>query len=253
METALRALSLSYTYKGKEGFCVALPELELKEGEITALTGVSGSGKSTLLECLGLLRPGFESKRFEVCGEDLRDRTHRELSLIRSSVMGFMPQQGGLIPFLSVRGNLEVAFDLAAASRKRLGIEIPSRKNALASALEMCAQLGISDYLERYPKELSIGQAQRASFVRASVHTPKVLFVDEPTSALDPPRAFELFTKIKDLVSEKRIAALVVTHDTLLSKKCGFVSCAYDRSRSSESKSVFCYASSDKKSDGESL
>ena len=105
----------------------------------------------------------------------------------------------------------------------------------------MCQSLGIEGLLDRYPSELSIGQAQRASFVRATVHSPRILFVDEPTSALDPPRALELFEKMKSLVSEKGLAALVVTHDTALAAQCGFKRCAYDRAQSSADKSVFTY------------
>jgi putative ABC transport system ATP-binding protein len=241
MEAVLEAVSLSYTYDEGDGFTVSLPRLELREGGVTALTGVSGSGKSTLLECLGLLRPGYSADGFTVCGQDMRGKSRRELHLLRSSLMGFMPQQGGLIPFLTVRGNLEAAWDLAAASMRKAGIEPPPRRKAVDDAVAMCEELGISKLLDRYPKELSIGQAQRASFVRATVHGPKILFVDEPTSALDPPRALELFKKMSSLVSGKGLAALVVTHDTALAGQCGFTRCAYDRTQSTADRSVFTY------------
>lgn len=245
MEAALEASGLSYSYEGRKGrdggFTVSLPRLELEKGAVTALTGVSGSGKSTLLECLGLLRPVGSAEAFKAAGRDMLAVGAREQHLIRSSLMGFMPQQGGLIPFLTVRGNLDAAFDLAASSMKKAGIAPPDRQKALSEALAMCESLGIEDLLERYPGELSIGQAQRASFVRATVHSPRILFVDEPTSALDPPRAIELFEKMKDLVSEKGLAALVVTHDTALAAQCGFKRCSYDRALSSADRSVFTY------------
>ncbi|MGN0909369.1 MAG: ABC transporter ATP-binding protein [Succinivibrio sp.] len=240
MEAVLEAEDLSYSYEGGE-FTVSLPRLELGKGGITALTGVSGSGKSTLLECLGLLRPVTRARRFEAAGFDMLALHGRRQHLLRSSLMGFMPQQGGLIPFLTVRENLEAAFDLAAASMAKAGLEIPRRRGAMEEARQMCRSLGIEELMDRYPKELSQGQAQRASFVRATVHSPRILFVDEPTSALDPPRALELFKKMAELVSGKGLAALVVTHDTALADQCGFERCAYDRAQSSADRSVFTY------------
>ncbi len=246
-DPVLLAEDLSYAYgaskggAGEGGFTVSLPRLELEEGAVTALTGVSGSGKSTLLECLGLLRPVERAGIFRAAGRDMLGLSRREQHLMRSSLMGFMPQQGGLIPFLTVGGNLEAAFDLACASMQKAGIRPPKRQEAIGEARAMCQSLGIDGLLSRYPRELSIGQAQRASFVRATVHSPRILFVDEPTSALDPPRALELFEKMASLVSGKGLAALVVTHDTTLASRCGFRRCAYNAALSTADRSVFTY------------
>ncbi len=239
MACALEIRALSYTYKGKESLTVALPELTLREGETCALTGVSGSGKSTLLECLGILRQGFEAQVFTLAGRDLLKASRRQLLLARAALLGFMPQQGGLLPFLSVRGNYEVALKLGIKAQRKLGAPCPDPKERLEKARELSEKLGIASELDKYPSELSTGQRQRASFVRAIVHDPKVLLIDEPTSALDPEHAKKLFAELKALTEHSSLAILTVTHDTELVRQNGLEEYAYDRSQSGAARNVF--------------
>lgn len=187
---------------------VYLPQLTLRQGEVMAVTGESGCGKSTLLEAIGLLlRPAsigcFElddEKRLDVAALLNRDR-QAELAHIRSRHLGFVLQNGGLLPFLSVEDNIRLPCQL-------LGM-VPD-KSMLNRVIE-CLKLG--PLLRKYPTQLSFGERQRTAFARAIMHRPGLVLADEPTAALDPYNAQQLFSLFIDLVAQEGMMALVVCHD----------------------------------------
>ncbi|WP_017431227.1 ABC transporter ATP-binding protein [Vreelandella jeotgali] len=193
--------------RGHERYAVHLPELRLDAGEVVAVVGPSGCGKSTLLEAIGLLlepdRPGhFTLGRQK---QDLARLWQQDdaaaLATVRSRDMGFMLQNGGLLPYLSVRDNI-------ALPRQLLGLTAKS-----ARVDHACETLGLTPLLDKRPAALSIGERQRSAFVRAIAHEPALLLADEPTAALDPHAGARLFGVMTALVQELEMAALVVSHD----------------------------------------
>ena len=118
-------------------------------------------------------------------------------------------QNGGLLPYLSVRDNI--------ALPRRLNGQ-PTASPQEQHAIEI---LGLTDRLDAKPQSLSIGERQRVAFVRAIAHGPSLLLADEPTAALDPGRAHDLFQLMLELVRSLNIAALIVSHDWTLVDKFG--------------------------------
>ncbi|MGN0894746.1 MAG: ABC transporter ATP-binding protein [Succinivibrio sp.] len=217
-----KVLDLFYSYRNKEGqstYTVSLPRLELKSGSVMCITGVSGCGKSTLLECLGLLRDSFSFGSLIIGSDNIQHMTAKKRELFRSAYLGYMPQSGGLVPYLSFRDNLKLQLKLAGESLYRLKKEKTDTDKLFLEILEKLNEFSMSDLLDRYPHELSIGQRQRAVFFKALCHKPKVLLIDEPTSSLDPEHAELLFSNIVKLSEDCGVSALVVTHDLALVKK----------------------------------
>lgn len=194
---------------GKSFFRVCLPELILKEGDIVVIQGDSGSGKSTLLEMIGMiLKPdNIDGYKLFLDNNDLdiakliNNNDINQLANIRAQYLGFMLQTGGLLPFLTIYDNILLPIKLL-------------QKNVDNSRLEyLIDKLGISHLLNKYPKQLSIGERQRASFIRSIIHKPALLLADEPTSALDPYNANLLFDLIIEQAKQDNIATIIVTHD----------------------------------------
>jgi len=189
---------------------VQLPHLELAVGEVQAVVGPSGCGKSTLLEAIGLLLAPSALAHFTLGPERidlaalLSRGNERALAEIRSRDLGFLLQNGGLLPFLSVRDNISLP-------RRLLGLSAHSER-----VVHACEVLGLVPLLDKRPTALSIGERQRTAFVRAMAHEPRLLLADEPTAALDPEAGERLFGLIVSLVQELEMAALVVSHDLAL-------------------------------------
>lgn len=194
---------------GKFSFRVCLPELILKEGDIVVIQGDSGSGKSTLLEMIGMiLKPDnidgynlfLDNSNLDIA-KLINNNDINQLANIRAQYLGFMLQTGGLLPFLKIYENILLPIKLL-------------QKNVDNSRLEyLIDKLGISHLLNKYPKQLSIGERQRASFIRSIIHKPALLLADEPTSALDPYNANLLFDLIIEQAKQDNIATIIVTHD----------------------------------------
>lgn len=199
----------------QHGFRVALPSLTLEKGEIGALTGLSGCGKSTLLEMIGLILRPDELTHFQL-GDDLiitqavLSNEQALLASLRAEKLGFMLQSGGLLPFLTVMQNIQLP-------RKMLGLTPHSAW--LDHAID---HLQLRPLLSRLPRQLSIGERQRAAFIRAIAHEPALLLADEPTAALDPHNAQALYALIVEIVKQLDISALVVSHDWSLVERFGF-------------------------------
>lgn len=202
-----------------QAYEVSLPSLKLEAGDVAAIVGPSGCGKSTLLESIGLLLEPRTVKRFQLVDFDiardmtcsLRERESR-WSRIRQHCLGFVPQSGGLLPFLNVKDNIELPRKIVGSSGSDLLLE------------EVIERLQLSALMRHSPAQLSIGERQRVSFVRAIAHRPKLLLADEPTAALDPVLAKELFALIVEIASAFKVAALIVTHEWSLVEAVGIKS-----------------------------
>lgn len=202
--------------EGEGAFHVRLPELRVAQGEIVAIVGESGCGKSTLLESLGLLLAPQAVAQFGV-GLPMRDITQdvlaqREsvLAQLRAQQLGFVLQNGGLLPYLTVRENILLP-------RRLLGLSGSS-----AWVDEAVDALRLGHLLQAKPSALSIGERQRVACVRALAHAPQVLLADEPTAALDPTTARTLFVLLQRLVRSMGISAVIVSHDWALVREFGW-------------------------------
>ncbi|MBG6247034.1 MULTISPECIES: ABC transporter ATP-binding protein [Symbiopectobacterium] len=195
--------------EGVQAHHVYLPQLELRSGQVMAITGESGCGKSALLEAIGLLLHPTNITRFELNEEGqrldvaalLKAKRQAELAGIRARQLGFVLQNGGLLPYLTVRDNILLPCQM-------LGVD-----HDAAMLARMVHALKLEPLLAKYPAQLSFGERQRTAFARAIVHRPRLVLADEPTAALDPHNARQLFSLFIELVRQEGMMALVVCHD----------------------------------------
>ncbi len=171
----------------------------LDRGQTVALLGASGSGKSTLLRIInGLIQP--EQGRVVFQGWDLEgddSHTYRRQ-------MGYVLQEGGLFPHLTIEENL----GLLARDQGWSPGHILERVMDLLGLLRLPC-----DCLRLYPRQLSGGQRQRVSVARALFLSPPLLLLDEPLGALDPPVRRELQDELKALFARLQCGVVLVTHD----------------------------------------
>lgn len=216
-EQILNIKNLSFTYKrADETYTVGIDTLKMSEHDTVALTGVSGCGKSTMLECLGLLRNLMSFEEFILCSQKINDMTDKQIELIRGAYIGYMPQTGGLLPYLSIKDNIDYKIDIARKSAHKLGLETDIKDRLLKRSDALFDAFSLGDLLNRKPHELSIGQRQRAVFVKTLCSNPKLVLIDEPTSSLDPEHGDMLFKMIVECCKNENMAAIIVTHDSNL-------------------------------------
>ena len=157
--------------------------------------------------------------------------------------MGYMPQTGGLIPYLTIKENLKLQIEVSADSFYKLEGKKLDTKALYQEVHEKMSQFSMDSLLDRYPHELSIGQRQRAVFLKTISHKPKIVFIDEPTSSLDPEHGKILFESIVSLSRQLDMCALVVTHDLLLVKNFNLKSLSYAKIDANEGQFVISYDS----------
>lgn len=195
---------------GSQQHRVLLPKLELAAGAVLAVTGESGCGKSTLLEALGLLLKPDSVEVFELGQPRIdiaalnRNNNETQLAQIRAQRLGFVLQSGGLLPYLTVRDNIELP-------RRILGL--PAHSERMQQAIQT---LKLEHLVHKLPQALSIGERQRVACLRALAHEPQLLLADEPTAALDPYSARRLFNVFLEMVNALQLSAIVVSHDWAL-------------------------------------
>jgi osmoprotectant transport system ATP-binding protein len=173
--------------------------LELVPGKVLVIIGESGSGKSTCLRLLGALDGPTEG---ELWFEGQKLTPERE-PLLRQK-MGVVVQGGGLFPHLSARRNVTLVAEQQGLSRDRI--------EARLAELTELARIP-SSTLDRFPLELSGGQAQRISLMRGLMLDPQVILLDEPLGALDPITRYELQADLKNIFSRLQKTVVLVTHD----------------------------------------
>ena len=174
--------------------------LALEAGTTTALLGRSGSGKTTLLRTVNeLVTP--TSGEVRVAGKAAP--AYDTVELRRS--IGYVIQETGLFPHMTVERNAGMALELAGHSKKEIAARV---QEVLA-----LAGLEYREFRARYPWQLSGGQRQRVGLARALATDPMVLLMDEPFGALDPLTRAEMQTMLRELLEQVGKTVLLVTHD----------------------------------------
>lgn len=193
--TKLKILNLSKKY----GDRVALDDVsfDVYDGEFLSILGPSGCGKTTLLRILiGLLKPTSGSI-INDSGNDISNLAPGERN------MGIVFQNYALFENMTVLGNVEYA----------LKIRKDRKDNAKKDALEMLELMGLSDHLDKKPRDLSGGQQQRVAIARTLVLNPDIILFDEPMSALDVDTRISLRREIKELQKRFGTTMIYITHD----------------------------------------
>ena len=214
MTQALIELSdLSFSWPGHP-VLLDIPAFRLEPGETLFLKGPSGSGKTTLLGLLGGVQKA-NSGTIRLLGQELGELGSGARDRFRVDHTGYIFQQFNLLPFLSVRENVELPCHF---SRLRASRAVQRHGSVDNAAQTLLTHLGLKDpaLLERRADSLSIGQQQRVAAARALIGQPELVIADEPTSALDAD-AREAFIQL--LFAECREAGaslLFVSHDQSL-------------------------------------
>jgi putative ABC transport system ATP-binding protein len=176
--------------------------LTVAGGEFVALYGPSGAGKtSVLLLAAALISPDSGTIRFD--GRDVPRLSERDGARYRREDVGFVFQAVHLM------GNMS-ALDNATIKLAGGGFTV---RDARAKARPWLERVGLADRAEHRPGELSMGERQRVAIAQALVNDPRLLLADEPTGNLDSERTREILALLRDVCHERRIPALLVTHD----------------------------------------
>lgn len=184
-------------------------DVDIPAGQSVAVMGPSGSGKSTLLHCLaGILQP--EAGQVRLGNEIISAMPDAQRSRLRREKLGFVFQDGQLLPELPARENVALPLLLTGTPRTL----------ALKSADGWLERLGLAGIGKRRPGEMSGGQAQRVAIARAMVHSPAVVFADEPTGALDQATGHEVMQILTTTTSMAGATLVLVTHEPQVAAWC---------------------------------
>ncbi|MGF6192785.1 glycine betaine/L-proline ABC transporter ATP-binding protein ProV [Serratia sp. 2723] len=176
--------------------------LAIEEGEIFVIMGLSGSGKSTLVRLLNRL---IEPTRGEVLidGEDISKISDAALRTVRRNKISMVFQSFALMPHMNVLNNTAFGMELA-------GIPLQERQE---KALDALRQVGLENYANAYPDELSGGMRQRVGLARAMANDPDILLMDEAFSALDPLIRAEMQDELVKLQAKHQRTIVFISHD----------------------------------------
>lgn len=201
----VKNLTKHYGIDGQMVPAVRNINLDVNEGEFSAIAGPSGSGKTTLLNIIGGLDHPTTGE-ITVAGSDLKALDAREMSRLRLMKIGFVFQAYNLIPVLSAVENVEYVLLLQ-------GVE---KRERLDRSRQILVEVGLEKEMNRLPGEMSGGQQQRVAIARAIVSRPAIILADEPTANLDQKTGKNLLDLMHELNSRKKITFLFSTHDQMV-------------------------------------
>jgi len=200
----IKAVGLTKIYQKGNQEIVPLRDITfaVQPSEFISLMGPSGSGKTTLLNLLaGIDSPSRGT--LEIAGCSLDQMNREKLTKWRSENVGYIFQLYHLMPVLTTFENVELPLLLQNLSKKE-------RRDRVEKVID---QVGLSDRLEHFPRELSGGQEQRVAIARALVADPSLIVADEPTGDLDRDSADEILQIREDLAAKQGKTIVMVTHD----------------------------------------
>ena len=205
MTTLIEMNQVTKTYGEGKMKVVALHEtnFQLNAGEFVAIVGPSGSGKTTFLTTLGQLQEASSGKIF-IKGKETGNLTEKEKTDLRFREFGFILQASNLIPFLTVKEQLDLIDRLDKG------------KNSKSDRKELFDLLDLEKVQDQYPKALSGGERQRAAIARALYNNPSIVLADEPTASLDTERAYQVTEMLAAIAHEQGRGVVMITHDTRL-------------------------------------
>jgi putative ABC transport system ATP-binding protein len=197
---SLQNISKIYRTTEVETHALSQVSLAVRTGEFLAIMGPSGCGKSTLLNILGLL-DSPDSGSYSFFGEEVSQRSEKELTRLRRGSVGFVFQSFNLIDDLNVAENVEV-------SLLYRGMSGAERRRRVTAALE---RVGLTHRARHLPSQLSGGQQQRVAIARALVGEPKLILADEPTGNLDTENGTAVMNMLTE-INRAGTTVIMVTH-----------------------------------------
>ena len=205
---AIELKNVKKSFKDGDETIEALKEtnISVDKGEFAAIIGPSGSGKSTLLTIAGGLQSP-SSGEIWINGRALNEKKEKARAKVRFEEIGFILQASNLVPFLTVKKQLQLVDKVNKAKENRAGLDLLNR-------------LGLEKLVDKYPEELSGGERQRVAIVRALYNDPTIILADEPTASLDTEKAYEVVKILAKEAKEKNKATIMVTHDLRLVDYC---------------------------------
>ncbi|WP_297006512.1 ABC transporter ATP-binding protein [uncultured Corynebacterium sp.] len=200
---ALRLEHVTRTHRDGQTTVTALDDVSLtvEPGELVAVMGPSGSGKSTLLNVAGTLDTPT-SGTVRIGGVDVSELSPTRRAEVRRRHVGYVFQDYNLVPTLTVAENISLPLEL-----DRVG-----RRDARRRALDALGDLGLTALADRFPTEVSGGQAQRVAIARGLIGDRHLVLADEPTGALDSVTADYVMELLRTRVTDGA-AGLLVTHE----------------------------------------
>ena len=215
MKTTSSIISLKKVYKeyllGDETVFTALKDinLDIYQGEFSAIVGPSGSGKSTLMHIIGLLD---KPSRGEIIinGKDVAKLDDNQTSILRNSYVGFVFQQFNLLNKLTIRENILLP---TTYSQSTMSFNPAERAEMLMD------KFGILSKKDSFPNKISGGQQQRVAVARALIMKPQLILADEPTGNLDHKTGNEIIDLFEQLNKEEGITIVMVTHEPKIAER----------------------------------
>ena len=189
MNNLLEINHLSKSYYTENGEILAIKDISLKvyECQFISIVGTSGCGKSTLLNILA----------------SLEDKSTGEVNFTKKLKIGYMLQEDGLLPYLTV-------FENATIGLKLLKIYTEDNKKYVENLLNT---YGLKDFINKYPRELSGGMKQRVALIRTLAIKPDLLLLDEPFSALDYQSRLKVADDVYQIIKKENKTVIMITHD----------------------------------------
>ncbi len=210
MPTVLKLKNITKEFIEPRKNIVALNNInfDLSDGQCICLLGPSGSGKTTLLQIAGLLDSPTKGEII-INGKKCDHLSQEDKNFIRKQHIGFVYQNFYLLDSFSALENVIIPQLINGSSFN----------NARKRAKNLLSDLGLSKRLYNKPRELSGGEKQRVSILRAIANRPKIILADEPTGNLDKKNSENVVKIIKDMVNHYNISFIIATHNLSITKK----------------------------------